>query len=255
MDKIQKMIGAKIRMYRKAKKYTLKELSAKIYKSKSILSKYELGETTIDIATLHEIAKALEVDVRQFLDAGESYASGAHPARFGVFSSQTLCVYMLVRSGAYDLLRGYLTLYDEPDGKISATFYMNVPDFSNYHQCSVVYLGELICHPTNAVIHLVNHSDPADHTVIFAGIHMNTTNACYGMLMQNGYTTSEPGAFKIILSRTPLDEDFLKTELLISKEDFAYIRRTNILGYQAYEVVSKKKLSLQEKERPHSKNG
>ena len=62
---------------------------------------------------------------------------------------------------------------------------------------------------------------------------MNSPNACYGMMMQNGYATGDPGAFKVILSRVPLkEEEELIERLQISKDDLSGTRRTNIFGYQ-----------------------
>lgn len=55
---IREEIGKKINIYRRAKKMTLEELSQRVCKSKSTLSKYEKGAISIDIETLYnEIAK------------------------------------------------------------------------------------------------------------------------------------------------------------------------------------------------------
>lgn len=233
MDTIQQEIGQRIRMFRKSRKMTISELANRIYRSKSVISKYELGETNLDIATLYDIAAALAVDPRQLLGAGrESFRGSA--ARYGIFRNQQLCLYMLTKDHSRRIIRGLLSFYDMPDGITSATFYMNLADFSDYHKCTSIHLGTLECHPTNAIIRLVSHSDPSDHTTIYAGFHMNSPSACYAMLIQSGYTTGDPGAFKTILSSSPLPETgALEEYLKITKEDLNYIRQKNIFAYRS----------------------
>ena len=51
MDNINKHVGSKIRLYRKANKMTLQQLADAIYKSRATVSKYENGEIVIDVET------------------------------------------------------------------------------------------------------------------------------------------------------------------------------------------------------------
>lgn len=67
MSELNREIGGLIRNYRKAKNLTQDELSEKICKSKSTISKYEKGEIAVDIETLYEIADAIGVHVEQLL--------------------------------------------------------------------------------------------------------------------------------------------------------------------------------------------
>lgn len=64
---ISKEVGKRIQTFRKARHMTLEDLSGKIYKSKSTISKYEKGEIALDIETLYEIAKALHIYLEQLL--------------------------------------------------------------------------------------------------------------------------------------------------------------------------------------------
>lgn len=65
MNNFSKYIGSRIRNYRKMKNLTLQQLSDIIHKSRATMSKYESGEIVIDVETLYEISKALDVDVSQ----------------------------------------------------------------------------------------------------------------------------------------------------------------------------------------------
>lgn len=69
MQQISQAIGGRIRALRKSQGLTLQQLSEKIHKSRASLSKYEAGEIVLDVETLYEISKALDVDIRQLLDA------------------------------------------------------------------------------------------------------------------------------------------------------------------------------------------
>ena len=61
-------VGQRIKKYRKSRGYTIEQFSSMINKSKATLSKYENGTITIDIETLYEIAKALDIDMKCFID-------------------------------------------------------------------------------------------------------------------------------------------------------------------------------------------
>ena len=60
-------IGKKIKYYRKIKKITLEDLSKKIYKSVSTISKYENGLIKIDVESLYLIAHAFDININNLL--------------------------------------------------------------------------------------------------------------------------------------------------------------------------------------------
>ena len=64
-------VGSQIKMFRKIKKFTIEELATIINKSKSTVSKYESGEITIDVVTLFNISKALNINIINLLDYEE----------------------------------------------------------------------------------------------------------------------------------------------------------------------------------------
>lgn len=67
MKNICRHVGSQIRFFRKLRGFTLKEFAAQLNKSVSTLSKYESGDISIDIFTLSEIARTLEVTIEQLL--------------------------------------------------------------------------------------------------------------------------------------------------------------------------------------------
>lgn len=71
MSAYSKQTGERIRMYRKMKSMTLQQLADRIHKSRASVSKYENGEIAMDIETLGEIARVLQVSPGQLLDLQE----------------------------------------------------------------------------------------------------------------------------------------------------------------------------------------
>ena len=67
MGEISYEIGKKIRTFRKSRNMTLEELARIVCKNKSTLSKYETGEIVLDIETIYEISRALNIHVEQLL--------------------------------------------------------------------------------------------------------------------------------------------------------------------------------------------
>ena len=68
MSSFSYFVGQRIKKYRKSRGYTIEQFSAMINKSKATLSKYENGTITIDIETLYDIAQALDIDLKCFID-------------------------------------------------------------------------------------------------------------------------------------------------------------------------------------------
>lgn len=69
-DKMEKNIGIKIKELRKAKRFTLMELSRMAGISVSFLSQIENGKSALTVVTLNKIANALNVPMKEFFEEG-----------------------------------------------------------------------------------------------------------------------------------------------------------------------------------------
>src|SRR6056297_228980 len=67
-------ISKNIRLLRKSKNITLKELSSKTNLSVSFISQVERGVSSITITSLKKIADALEISMRELFDVEEEYS-------------------------------------------------------------------------------------------------------------------------------------------------------------------------------------
>ena len=229
MSSMQKQVGEKIRMYRKFRNMSLEELATRIYKSRSILSKYELGESVFDMDVLYRIADVLEIEPAQLLEPRKAKASPDNQ-RYGIFSNNTLYAYMVVRDRSYRLMKNMLIFSGDKDNM--ASFYMHVADFDKYTDCKMLYVGQMMCHPNNAVLLMTNQADETDHAVLSTAVRLGNQSTCLGLIVLSGYATYEPGALKILLSASPIeDEPKLMVVLIISQEDITSTKRHNIFDY------------------------
>ena len=64
---ISKVLGQRIRALRKSAGYTLVTFAQALHRGKSVVSKYERGEVSIDITTLKQIADLLGVSLTMLL--------------------------------------------------------------------------------------------------------------------------------------------------------------------------------------------
>ncbi len=87
----------RIKKYRKSRGYTIEQFSAMINKSKATVSKYENGTITIDVETLYDIARALDIDLKCFIDYQPPvfHAQSVLPKNF--YFNQPPGVYVLLR--------------------------------------------------------------------------------------------------------------------------------------------------------------
>lgn len=230
MSDIQKKVGERIRMYRKMRRMSLEELAAKVYKSKSIVSKYELGESVFDMDTLYQIASALDIDPSDLFVPRVNGVS-KNGGRYGIFANNALYAYMLVKDRNYQLINGLFTFGDGE--KNSANFYMQVADFDHYMDCKVLYSGTIFCHPNNAFISLVNQADYTDHAVFSAAVRSGNVDTAVGMAMMSSYSTNDPGALKVLFSKAPVEnqEDLIQF-LMVKREDIDSTKKSNIFGYR-----------------------
>lgn len=68
------MIAQNLRLIRKMKGLSQSNLGQLIGVTGQMVQKYESGQSEISSSTLKALAKALNIDIRQFFDAGQSYA-------------------------------------------------------------------------------------------------------------------------------------------------------------------------------------
>lgn len=228
---IDKILGSNIRKYRTARNMTLKELSEKLHKSISTVSKYEKGDISLDIPTFIETAEILEVSPSLLLNREETTA----PAE-NIYASSTSVLYMYT----YDSKSKYIvqSLIEQcPSLTVPNTYkvhmFNDVKDFAHPGNCSGLYTGE---HTKDGFLEtylLHNEISQTEHVMISCINNLINPNLQVGLVTGLSNYTMLPVSFKTVISNTELTNKKSLLELLIfSKEDLQMIRKTNYFSVQ-----------------------
>lgn len=232
MSKVTEHIGMRIRQCRKRKGFTIEEFSKKINKSKATLSKYENGSISIDIDTLYEIAKALEMDLSHLVHYQSPSARQLTNVKKGYFNQTQL--YMYYYDGRKKkLIRSILCLSDSNDEKHSANavLYHGVSDLSDKEQCENVYNGVLDNFDSTTHATLINQINKSEriHFILMNPIRIGMPAVGLMAGIANPPFFS-PLAIKIIISKYLLEEDEAFDNIInISKEEFKRYRQLNMM--------------------------
>ena len=113
MEGINAYIGDKIRSYRKLKGLTIQQLADIIHKSRATVCKYENGEITLDVQTLFDISRALDVSLNRLTDyRAAAPEEAAQPVEYEgespFFKADRL--YFYYYDGRHDRLKGVIDL-------------------------------------------------------------------------------------------------------------------------------------------------
>ncbi len=235
MKNLNKKIGKQIQIYRKNLGMTLQQLADQIHKSRASVSKYENGEITLDVQTLFEIGKALDVPMNRlinFEDEKEYPApefvnpSGKSP----FFTSRRLYLYFY--DGRYERLKdGIIDIHEisnqpnafeaklsisalSPSGKSIETFYSG----------KVVYSDMLIR------FSFVNQHNYLEEDLLYIFNPLDIRESTEGLLTGISSADLKPCAFKCIVSLHPKDltKEF-RESLLFKKNELARWQKLNMM--------------------------
>ena len=225
-------VGQRIKKYRKSRGYTIEQFSAMINKSKATLSKYENGTITIDIETLYDIAKALDIDLKCFLD----YQPPAGPSEVLLpksFYFNQPRAYMYYYDGRVrQLIRSLLCFSNSASGdSIDVMLYLGVASFDEPDRCQHLFTGEM--KPYDTITHMVmnNQINEAEKMYICMLNPMQTRTPAIGLLSGIGSTPFfAPIALKTLISKEPLEEnEKLLNTVKLDKDDYHLLRYYNMM--------------------------
>lgn len=233
MNGINARVGARIRLYRRAKKLTLIQLSAMIYKSKATLSKYETGDIAIDVETLYDIAAALDIRIEQLLDQRTFTHGEAHGESCAFFQQSRIYVYF------YDgrigrCVKNVLQL-DRATEPCTAVFYLDVPSFDDdaLSSCRSLYYGTAEYFDAVTNFSLDNQTNRMEHASLCAVNPIDRVEQVQGMLTGISRYPMLPVSLKCILSPVPLTiDDALMEKLILSRRDMKLIRQLNMFAVE-----------------------
>lgn len=232
MSEVSIQIGERIRSFRKKKKITLEDLSQKIHKCKSTISKYENGEITIDIETLYEIANALDAHIEQLLwcpPQRSSMVSSDTPAFFKGISQ----FYSYLYDGrSNSLIRCVFdVLSNSEDNQYRIMMYMNFRDYKNYQKCENTYWGYIEHYDAITNMQLTNQDMPMEKASVKILAASLSSDTKWGLFCGFSTRPMMPIAIKMLFSRERLVEDIhLVQRLKVSKDDIRLLKLYNMLS-------------------------
>lgn len=232
MGIIEKEIGRKIRFYRKQKNMTLQELACLINKSKPCVSKYELGQISIDIGTIYEIARALNIHVEQLLYAPPTKPMENKEDRIPAFFKGLSQFYIYMFDGRSNTLnRCVVDVLERTEyNTYKVMMYLNISGYEEYQNCENTYYGYLKHYDALSHLLLQHQDSPIEQVTITILASYLNTNTKWGMFFGLSTRPLFPCAAKALFSRKKLPENQqLYRELMISKEDIRLLKLYNML--------------------------
>ena len=228
-------VGQRIKKYRKSRGYTIEQFSAMINKSKATLSKYENGTITIDIETLYDIAQALNIDLKCFIDY-QPPVFHQEQVLTGNFYFNTPQAYMYYFDGRiHQLVRSLLRFSPAVDGEgIDVILYMGVESFDDPDQCQHLFTGDMSYIKGEYQRRNSFRSGCADYMekmYICMLNPMQTRTPAVGMLSGIGSSPFfAPVALKVLISKELLEEnDRLLDTVKLDKDDYHLLKYYNMM--------------------------
>lgn len=237
-------IGNHIRRLRKEKRLTIEALAASIQKGASTVSKYENGSISIDLDTLVDIAKVLNVEPQHLVALATADSSGQsfdESFNYNIFFRNRLQpskVFMYQYDGRIKrIVKSILDIVpNEQEKEINCSLHLDVPDFAKADLCRYFYTGKMFSYDTIIYFFMTNPFNPCGRISVCAvnpyylqHLEQKETKF-YGLFSGFSFRPFTPFSSKVILSLSPLreDEDLMES-LTLSKDDFKSIKKYNFM--------------------------
>lgn len=225
-------IGAKIRFFRKKNDITIQELADAICKSKATVSKYESGQISIDIVTLYDIARVLQIHVEQLLYLDAAMAPQTVSENVPSFFKDLPQFFVYYFDGRNNSLNRCVVdvLSQEKTDTYKVIMYMNIDNYEHYHNCENTYIGHLCHYDAVSNLTLQNQDTPMEQiTISILAPYLNAPEK-WGLFFGISSRPIMPVSTKVLLSKKIQKENaqFIH-KLHISKEDIKTMKLYNML--------------------------
>lgn len=230
MGDISKHVGEKIRLYRTVRGMTIQDLSDRIRKCKTTVSKYERGDITVDVETLVEISRVLNVPVEQFIDL-PIYDDSASSKEIhkGVFYDASR-MYMYFYDGRVKNINCSVLEIKNSTNETKAVLYSNAESAHNYHNCKAFYSGKVNYYDPFIRISLFNQCNSMEQLLIYIINPMEISMETLGLMCGISNRPLLPSATKCIISLEPLKHDEeLIDRLRFTKDELHSFKKLNLL--------------------------
>lgn len=228
---INREIGRKIKYYRKQKKITIDSLAEAIGKSSATVSKYENGHISMDIQTIYDIAKTLDIQIGHLIyhaPAETRIMDMKAVPRFFRDLNQFFLYYFDGRSSS--LCRCVCDITEQVDAStFEVRLYMNIESYDNYWRCENTYMG--ILKHYDALSHILMENRDTEMDPYTLCIPASYLDADYKWGLDFGVSSRPlmPTSAKVLISKNIQDEtkEFIE-KLKVSKEDIRLLKQYNM---------------------------
>lgn len=228
---VNKIIGNNIKKYRTAYHLTLKDLSERLHKSISTVSKYENGEISLDLPTFLEIAQTFHLSPSILL-SGVCVIPSDNETK--AEKSETL--YMYTYSGPEkEIIQSLIETFPSDTGETiwQAHMYNDIKDFRKPGECNGFYTGTYTKNGFIGTYILNNQVSVSEHVLISCVKNLVNPNQQVGLVSGLSNYTMLPVTFKTILSSVEItDRRLLTDHLLFTKEDFKIMKQYHYISVQ-----------------------
>lgn len=234
MGEFSRLVGQRIRKYRKLRGYTVEQFAQMIGKSKATLSKYENGAVAMDIEVLGEISRVLDVELKSLTDFPLAPVHRQSLLMEQSYFNQPLAYLYYYDGRTNQLVRSLLHLSPAPaSDDIDATLYVGLASFEAPDRCQHLFVGKLLSYDTITHIVLTNQINPAERMYICLLNPLQTRTPAVGLL--SGISSTPffaPIALKVLIAKTPLEEsDKLLSSIKLDKEDMRFLKHYNMMVF------------------------
>lgn len=219
-------VGQRIKLYRNAAGLSLDKLAKKIYRSKSTVSKYERGLISIDISTLFEIAKVLQINIEQLIDFTDDTVDKNYKVNAKTTKQQYMYEY---KSNTSTVIRSIMRLTYK-DSCINTLLFYGIKSYEAYESCQNLYYGEAHISPSIQNYYLYNQNNKLEHVMITTISPINQQIYPIGMMLGLSSIPIEPVVGKVVISDTILSDNDVKNMLLFNKSEILRLKKTNRLS-------------------------
>ncbi len=228
---IDEIIGNNLKKYRTACNMTLKELSKRLNKSISTISKYEKGCISLDMPTFLELSHIFNVPPALLLGGAADITSEGN-----TYSSSTDTLYMYTYDSQKRLM--IQSIIERcpainQNGVYQARLFNEVKDVKKPGECGGLYTGEYISEGFIGTYLLRNQITKQERVMISCVNNLVNPGQQLGLVSGLSNYTMLPVTFKTVISNTKItDKESLMDLLLFSKEDFKLMKKTHSLTVQ-----------------------
>ncbi len=235
MSELNAHVGSRIRSYRRQRRMTLQQLADIIHKSRASVSKYETGEITLDIETLYDISRALDVSVYQLTDYQP--ATEEIPSRSAgliqhspFFQADQLYFYFY--DGRYHRLKdGIIHIHktEDPAGSCEASMFIS-SIASSGRSSGVHYTGKVVYSDMLIRFSFVNRYNPLEEDLLYIFNPLELREDTEGLLCGISSVDLMPCAFKCLVTLKPQEAtEELKKRVLFSSQELRRLQKLNML--------------------------